>query len=543
MNDPIALPRASHVNTGTSVPHEERPWPDHEGTVLRHRKLPAEVDERPDVTMLGGLMLPLASIRRFKVAEKFDERVKVLKIHLPYHESDHVLSQALMLYGGGTCLEDMAMLQQDDPFLKMVDAERTPDPTTAGDFLRRFGTSQLMDLRGVIDDVQEEVWNDLQRRRRWTWSRRRRKQGLCILHLDGKVKEVYGAKKEGADFTYNARWALQVLVASLDDGECVGVRLGSGAERSSDRAAELLWSVLPRLVREYEDVLVLADSDFDRKDVREPCDAYGAYYAFVAREYEDRSQLAESIEIWRSFRTRAQLRRDEISDAEGYEPRAKKRNRRRGAARRRGYTDLQLRRQWVAERPWVHAREEHTDRMVFRKQLIDEETGPWKQRELWERWRYRYIITNLPESWSTASCPTSRTTRSGRHPAARSGQRYCTIFDQDRQMSASPEDTDRRSSYPRTAQRSAVLIVLRTHERTTGRPPISPGNLRGVAMVEAKHATKALSASNGSVAIGRGGRLEQPVPETLMRAFFVIMADEHLNAVPQVPLPERDDLR
>jgi hypothetical protein len=383
------------------VPHEELPWPNRAGTVIRHGKLHLEVDERPDVTTLGGLALPLAFIRRFKVAEKLDREVQVLALHLPYHESDHVLSQALMLYAGGTCLEDMAMLQQDEAFLKMLDCVRTPDPTTAGDFLRRFRpTHALEGLRGSIDEVQDDVWQEIEGGRRWTWSGRRRKKPLVVLHLDGKVKVVYGAKKQGADFTYDARWALQVLVASLDDGECVGVRLGSGSERSSDRAAALLAELLPRLLRCFDDVLVLADSDFDRRDVREVCDAHGAYWAFVAREYENRLELAQSIETWRPFRTRAHKQRDKSRSAEGYEPRSKKKNRRRPSARQRGFTDLKLRRQWVAERPWIHRGEEHTDRMVIRKQLIDEETGPWGQRELWERWRYRYIITNLPESWS-----------------------------------------------------------------------------------------------------------------------------------------------
>lgn len=401
MNKPIPLPRASHVNFGTSVPAEELAWPDHEGTVLRHHKLHVETDERPDVTTLGGLILPLAFCRRFKVAERIDRRVNVLKLHVPYHESDHVLAQALMLYAGGTHLEDLAMLQQDEALLKMLGAARTPDPTTAGDFLRRFApTTALEELRGSIDEIQDEVWAEIGRGRRWKWSQRRKKQDLVVLHLDGKVKEVYGAKKQGASFTYNARWALQVLVASLDDGECVGVRLGTGSERSSERAAELLRDVLPRLVRHYDNVLVLADSDFDRRDVREVCEAHGAYFGFVAREAENRSELADTVDNWRSFRTRAHRRREEVRAAEGYTRRSRKRGRRRPAARKRGYTDLQLQRQWVAERPWVHAGEQHVDRMVFRKQLIHEEVGEPGQRDLWERWRYRYIITNLPASWT-----------------------------------------------------------------------------------------------------------------------------------------------
>jgi hypothetical protein len=369
---------------------------------LRHTKVHVEVDDRPDVTNIGGLILPLAFLRRFKVAQKIDREVKVLKRHLPYHESDHTLSQALMLYAGGTCLEDMAMLQQDRALLKLLGAERTPDPTTAGDFLRRFDQPEhLAALRRVGDELQDEVWSELAGSRRWKWSPRRRKQSVGVLHLDAKVKEVYGTQKEGADFSYKATWSLQVLVASLDDGECVGVRLGSGAERSSDRAADLLRSVLPRLLRDHDDVVVLADSDFDRKDVREACEANGAYFAFVARDGENRENLANSVDDWRPFRTRARRIREARRQATNHEPRAKKKNRRRMRARQRGYTDLQLRRQWVAERPWCHRGENHVDRMVFRRQLIDEEAGPAGQREMWERERFRYIITNLPPSWSS----------------------------------------------------------------------------------------------------------------------------------------------
>ena len=57
---PDPLPRASHTNSGTSIPRDELPWPERPGTVLGHRKLHLEHDERPDITIAGGLVLPLA---------------------------------------------------------------------------------------------------------------------------------------------------------------------------------------------------------------------------------------------------------------------------------------------------------------------------------------------------------------------------------------------------------------------------------------------------------------------------------------------------
>lgn len=115
MNPSTRHPRASHLNTGTSIPHEELPWPEKPGRVMRMPKLHAEVDERQSVTEYGGLALFSQFVRRFKVAEKIDRKVNVLKLHLPYHESDHVLAQAANLYVGGSCIEDMARLQHSEP--------------------------------------------------------------------------------------------------------------------------------------------------------------------------------------------------------------------------------------------------------------------------------------------------------------------------------------------------------------------------------------------------------------------------------------------
>ena len=398
MKKPTPLPRASHLNKGTSVPHDELPWPDHDGTVLRHRKLHLELAAPADVTDHGGLVLPLALLRRVKAAQVIDEQVAVLKLHLPYHESDHVLSQALMLYAGGTCLEDMAMLQQDPALLKMLGAERTPDPTTSGDFLRRFGPNgKLETLRDAVNEIQERVWKDA---RRWNWRKRRRskeKRPLAVLYLDGKTKELAGVTKQGADFDYKGRWSYNVLIASLDDGECVALRLRSGNVRSSDGAAELLDQELPRLLAHYQTVLVVADSDYDRFDLRYACERHQCYYAFVGRETENRPELVESCDNWRPFRTREHRRQQAEREHKGdaFKRRSKKQNRRRRRARQRGFVDLKLVRQHVGE-----VKGPDGSRLVVRRQLIDEESGAVGQRELWEVTRYRYIVTNLPREWS-----------------------------------------------------------------------------------------------------------------------------------------------
>jgi len=370
---PTAFVRASHVNTGTGIPDEELAWPETSGRVTRLPRLHMEVAERSTVTPYGGLSLAAAFLNRFRVAQEIDERVHVLKLHLPFYESDHVLAQALNLYVGGECLEDQAALQHDEGVLRMLGACRLPDPTTAGDFLRRFDERRnpgaLSDLRAATDAVQDAVWGKLA-------GKRKKKRDLAVVDLDGHTKALYG-----------------VLLASLaGTGECLAVRNRSGNLRSSNGAAELLEETLPRAKRRFADVLVRADSDFDRRDVRDACEAEGAFFAFVAREA---TGIPESA--WRSFRTRDHRQREARRRSRAFQPRRKKRNRRRRRARERGYTNLQLRRQWVAEIPWAPAGSEKTYRMIIRRQRIEQSEG---QESMFEFYRYRYVVTNLPSSWS-----------------------------------------------------------------------------------------------------------------------------------------------
>ncbi len=399
MKKPTAFVRARHVNTGTGIAEEDRAWPETSGRVMRLPALHVEVAARSTVTPYGGLALAGVFLKRFRVAQQIDERVQVLKLHLPFHESDHVLAQALNLYVGGECLEDQAALQHDEGVLRMLGACRIPDPTTAGDFLRRFeerrNPGALAGLRGAVDAVQDEVWGKLAGKRK-----RRRKRDWAMVDLDGHTKVLYGVQKQGADFNHRGRWSYNVLLASLaGSGECLAVRNRPGNVRSSNGAAELLEETLPRVKSRFAKVLVRADSDFDRRDVREACEAEGVFFAFVAREASNRLAWAEAIpeSKWKTFRTRAHREQRARCARPDFRPRRKKRNRRRRRARERGYTDLQLARQWVAEIPWMPAGSEKTCRMIVRRQLIEHSEG---QEHLFDFYRYRYVVTNLPASWS-----------------------------------------------------------------------------------------------------------------------------------------------
>lgn len=53
--------------------------------------------------------------------------INVLKRHLPYHESDHVLNIAYNHIAGGTCLEDIDLLRNNEAWLDALKAEIIPD--------------------------------------------------------------------------------------------------------------------------------------------------------------------------------------------------------------------------------------------------------------------------------------------------------------------------------------------------------------------------------------------------------------------------------
>jgi Transposase DDE domain group 1 len=335
----IAFERASHVNSGTSVDSEELPWPETEGRVMRHPLLHLESDPRGEITHYGGLALAQQFVRRFRVAQRLDGALRLFKRHAPYHESDHVLALTYTLYADGTCLEDQAVLQGSEAVRRLVGACRIPDPTTAGDFLRRFKSAQDVEqLFGVIDEVEEAVWSKLPGKVR----RRRKKHELALVDLDGHVKPLYGVQKQGADFSYDER----------------------------------------------------GDTDFDRSDIFKVVIDERAYFAIGGRLYPKRAALVEAIaeQNWKPFVPRADREERSGPSRHGRTP-----NCRRQKAVARGFRTLRTVKQWVSEIDYQPHGLGSACRMIVRRILIEETDG---QGALFEHFRYRLVLTNLARSYT-----------------------------------------------------------------------------------------------------------------------------------------------
>ena len=97
-----------------------------------------EVGAYTDAMSYGGIGAVHRLVTKLGLPKRIDASLSLLKVHLPYHESDHVLNITYNVLCGGTRLEDIERLRSDGAYMNALGAKLIPDPTTAGDFCRRF---------------------------------------------------------------------------------------------------------------------------------------------------------------------------------------------------------------------------------------------------------------------------------------------------------------------------------------------------------------------------------------------------------------------
>jgi hypothetical protein len=106
----------------------------------------------------AGLGVVQTLVAQVGLADAIDGGLHLFKRHLPYFVSDHVLNIAYNLLTGGTTLSDIEQRRNHETYLDALGAQRIPDPTTAGDFLRRFDEKAIDTLTEVINNVRVRLW-------------------------------------------------------------------------------------------------------------------------------------------------------------------------------------------------------------------------------------------------------------------------------------------------------------------------------------------------------------------------------------------------
>ena len=136
----------------------DRSWqPETEKPVMGTGNLRYELSTRVRAISAGGIGVIEQLVEAVGLRRAIDERVHVFKRHLPYHESDHVLTMVYNLLTGGQVIEDIGLLREDTGFLDAVGAQRLPGPSTSGDFLRRLEASVIENLMEAQNDARLRV--------------------------------------------------------------------------------------------------------------------------------------------------------------------------------------------------------------------------------------------------------------------------------------------------------------------------------------------------------------------------------------------------
>ena len=189
------------------------------------------MSERTRGVGVGGI----GAVHKFALAsglvEAIDKRVDVLKVHLPYHESDHVLNIAYNILSGGTCLEDIELLRNDEVYLDALGAQRIPDPRTGGDFCRRFEEEDINGLMEAFNEVRPRMWSQ----------QPEEFFDEAKIDADGSLLETLGECKEGMHISYKGTWGFHPLVVSLANTQEPLFLVNRGGNRPSyERASDRL---------------------------------------------------------------------------------------------------------------------------------------------------------------------------------------------------------------------------------------------------------------------------------------------------------------
>jgi Transposase DDE domain group 1 len=323
-----------------------------------------------------GLMVKLA--QEVGLVEAIDRRLHLLKVHVPYHESDHVLNLALNALCDATCLQDLELRRNDEVFLDAVGTDSIPDPTTEGDFCRRFDADSLDDLRHAIDDARLNVW-------------RRQADDFfaeAVIDLDGTFVITTGECKEGMDVSYKGEWGYHPLLVSLaNTGETLDIINRSGNRPSEEGAAAAADRAI-RLCRRggFRRTRLRGDTAFSQTQYLDGWDAAGVLFQFGYDAMPNLVEIAENLpeSAWQK-----------LSRPPPYQRAGPRRARpdkvKRKIIRRRDFLHKELQSEQVAEFDYRPLACKKSYRMIVVRKNITQEKGVQR---LFDEVRYFFYITN-----------------------------------------------------------------------------------------------------------------------------------------------------
>ena len=213
------------------------------------------------LTVHTGLSLFYAMAEALEIPRTLDECVKVKQRESGYPESEHILALAANAFVGNDYLEDLEALREDVAIQRAIGRKDLPDPTTAGDFCRRFTLGHLLQVNRAFGEIEKRVYEQRREVTHWT------------VDVDAKVHEVYGEKKEGAAKSYNGIYSLQPMYGFVHEtDEMIHCELRSGNTHPGAGGTGFLRRMKRKLPSTVKTMHLRSDSALYTKNVVEFCE-------------------------------------------------------------------------------------------------------------------------------------------------------------------------------------------------------------------------------------------------------------------------------
>ena len=339
-----------------------------------------EIGAHPEAMSYGGIGVVHRLVTKLGLPEQIDERLQLLKVHLPYHESDHVLNLAYNALCGGTRLQDIEIRRHDPAYMNAVGAELIPDPTTTGDFCRRFHASDVVDLMEAINAVRPKMWQG-------------RGQDLlgavAYLDVDGVLAPSGGERKQGMDISYKGIWGYHPLIVSLaNTREVLYVVNRPGNVPSHTEAAVWIDKAIAQLEPHARRLCLRGDTDFS---LTRHFDRWAERVDFVfgmdcTAAMRTRAEALEEA-CWQRLqrRSKEETLSEQRRDRERFQPREKER-----IVAERAFENVQLNYEDVAEFEYQPRACQRSYRVVALRKNLSKMKG---EHVLFEEIRYFFYIT------------------------------------------------------------------------------------------------------------------------------------------------------
>lgn len=336
-----------------------------------------EMSNRTGAIGSGGIGAIHVMAEQLGLVREINERLHLLKVHLPYSESDHVLTVAYNIIAGGVRLEDLELRRQDENFLNAFGVKRLPDPTTAGDFTRRFTPADILHLQEAINATRRRVWGV-------------QPEGFleeAYIDVDGTIAGTLGECKEGMDISYKGIWGYAPLIVSLaNTKEVLYLVNRPGNVVSHQDSAEWIDRAIALVKPHAGSVTIRGDTDFTH------CAHLDRWTDQGVRFIVGMDAHAKAVDLAEALPASAWIRLERVPKYEiATEPRKRPENVKERIVVERGFRNIVLKSEEIAELEYRPGKCKRSYRMIVVRKNLSVEAG---EEPLFDEVRYFFYLTN-----------------------------------------------------------------------------------------------------------------------------------------------------